>query len=269
MCSVKRLLGGLVVAVVLLAFSRPASADDKPAKSKKAETPEQAIEFLAAASKAGDLAAALDQIAPPFHDIMRLFILHEEAYEVLTAALDQKFGKEPRKGFGMGVKYDLLRIQKIEILAKDKGDGARVKFSVRETLKSFHHDGSDILETSYLAVKEGDGWKVLRPFTALIFDASKEDMTEESTSKKGPDGKEIGVFKITFKKDLDEVGRKLRTSIETREEAKLPELLVQAKREKAIAEKVAADVKGGVYKTRKEATDAKEAALRQADKKNP
>lgn len=96
MCSVKYFLGGIGMTLLVVAFTAPAA--DKPVKPKKAETPEQAIELLAAASRAKDLEAALDQIAQPFHDIMRWYILSEDA-DVLLDALDQKFGKEPRKGF--------------------------------------------------------------------------------------------------------------------------------------------------------------------------
>jgi hypothetical protein len=268
MWSVKYLLGRVGTAVFLVAIAgSPAVADDKPTKPKRAETPEQAVELLAAASKAGDPEAALDQIAQPFHDLMRWHILNEEADDVLGAALDATFGKEQRKGFRMEVKRDLLRIQRIEILAKEKGTDTRAKLRIRETVESFHHEGYDVVETSYLAVKDGDGWKLLRPFTALTFAASHEDMTEEGGSKKGPDGKEIGMYKFTFKKDLDAVGRNLQAALEKQEGKKLPELLDRASHEKAAAERVAAAVKGGTYKTRKEATDAYQVALRTADKK--
>jgi hypothetical protein len=267
MKSVNQLLRRTGAAVFLIAFACSAVADHKPVKPKKAETPEQAVEYLAAASKAGDLQAALDQIAQPFHDLMLWHVLQEEADDILTAALDQKFGKEKRTGFRMEVKQDLLRIQKVEILSKDKGTDARVKLGVRETVKSFHHEGHDVVETSYLAVRDGDHWKVLRPFTALIFDAPSGDVTEEGVSTKGPGGKESGVFKVTFKKDADVVARDWQKALEKREGQTLRELLERARRDREAAEKVAARVKAGDYKTRAEATDAYEAALRPAGKK--
>ena len=266
MKSVNQLLRRTGAAIFLIAFASPAVGSDKPAKPKKAETPEQAVELLSAASKAGDLQAALDQIAQPFHDLMLWHVLQEEADDTLAAALDQKFGKEKRTGFRMEVKQDLLRIQKVEILGKDKGTDARVKLRVRETVRSFHDKGNDIAETSYLAVRDDSGWKLLRPFTALTFDAGKEDLTEELGSEKGSDGKEVEVFKFTFKKDLDALGRQARATLEEREGKKLPDLLDEARRAKAAAEKVAAGVKAGTYKTRAEATGAYEAALRLGDK---
>ncbi|HKB35532.1 MAG TPA: hypothetical protein VKD72_03705, partial [Gemmataceae bacterium] len=220
---VKHLLGCAGSAVFLVTFALPAVGDDKPAKPKTAQTPEQAVELLAAASKAGDLQAALGQIAQQFRDLMLWYVLQEEADDILTAALDQKFGKEKRSGFRMEVKQDLLRIQKIEFLGRDKGTDARVKLRVRETVRSFHHEGHDVVETSYLAVRDGSGWKLLRPFTALTFDADKEDLIEESGSEKGSDGKEVGVFKFTFKKDLDALGRKVQATLEEREGKKLRE----------------------------------------------
>ena len=269
MKSVNQRVGRTGTAIFLIAFASPAVASDKPAKPKKAESPEQAVELVAAASKVGDLQAALDQIAQPFHDLMLWHVLCEEADDTLSAALDQKLGKEKRTGFRMEVKQDLLRIQKVEILGTEKWTDARVKLGVRETVRSFHHEGHDVVETSYLAVRDGDRWKVLRPFTALIFDAPAGDVTEEGASKKGPDGKESGVFKITFKKDHDVVGRDWQKALEKREGKTLRELLDRARLDREAAEKIAARVKAGDYKTRAEATDAYEAALRAADKKKP
>src|SRR5215204_4203564 len=103
MTSVKHLLSRAGAAVFLVAVVRPATADGQPAKAKTAETPEQAVELLAAASKAGDLQAALGQIAQPFHDLMVWHVLEEEADDIRTAALDQKFGREKRTGFRMEV----------------------------------------------------------------------------------------------------------------------------------------------------------------------
>jgi hypothetical protein len=265
----KDLLGGPGAFIFLVGFTLPTLSDGKPAEPKNAATPEQAVEFLAAASKAGDVHAALHQIGQPFHDLMLWYILQEETDDILRTALDQKFGKEKRKGFRMEVKRDLLRIRRIEILARDKGDGPRVKVRVRETVRSFQREGNDIVETTYLAVKEGDRWKVLRPFTALIFGSSEEDLAQEVASAKGPDGKETEVFKLTFKTDLGALGRKMQTAVEQREGGALPELVERARRTRAVAQKVAADVKGGRYTRRGEATNAFQEALRRADGKRP
>jgi hypothetical protein len=267
MGGVTKLPGCFAAAIFSIAIASPVLAEDKPAKSKKAETPEQAIEFLAEASKAGDAAAALGQIAEPFHDIMLYYILAEKAENDVRAALDEKFGKEKRRGFTPGVEVHLLAIRKIEILGKEKESDTRVKFSVRETFKSLQIEGDEIVETTFLAIKDADSWKVLRPFTALHLDLHDDDMTEKFNSKKGPDGKEAGFYKITFKKDLDVIGKNVQKIVEKRESAPLPELLVKEKRRLAIAEKVAADVKRDVYKTREEATKAYEEAVDRADKK--
>src|SRR5262249_26462912 len=199
----RRCIGAVCLAMALAA---PGFADEKPAGPKKAATPEQAVEFLAAASKAGDVEAALGQIAQPFHDVMRWFILLEEADDIVNVALDAKFGKDQRKGFRMEVKYDTLRIKKSEVLTADKKSDTRVKLSIRETVKSFQHDGDDVVETSYLAIKEGDQWKLLRPFTALIFGADEKDITQKTSRTKDANGKEVTVFKLTFNKDLVAMG---------------------------------------------------------------
>jgi hypothetical protein len=249
-----------------LTFAR---ADDKPAAPKKAATPEQAVEFLAAASNAGDVEGALNQIAQPFQDLIRFAILQEEADDILKAALDAKFGTERRDGFRPEAKYDLLRIRKVEILAKEKQSDTRVQLTVREAGKSFHHAGEDIIEMPYLAVKDGDQWKLLRPFTALMLASNDKDMTEKSSREKGADGKEIDVYKLTFKKDLAALGDAMRQRLEKDEGKQMPVLLAQAKQPKTIAETLAADIKSGKYKTRKEAAAAFEEAVRRAEKKEP
>lgn len=253
MSRCKGLLGCIVTVCWLVAFPCAALGDNNPAKARKAATPEQAVELLAAASKAGDLKVALELIAQPFHDVMLLIILEEEADDILRATLDQKFGKERRRGFRMEVKKDLLRIKKVEILAKDKEKDGKVKLAVRETVQSFQHGGTDTVETTYLAVKKGETWKLLRPFTALLFSASEEDMKQDAVRKKGPDGKETWAFKITFKKDLNVLGHNLQKALEERAGTQLPEMVDRSKRAKAIAEKVAAEIKRGTYKKRQDA----------------
>jgi hypothetical protein len=215
---------------------------------------------LEAASKAGDLQGALHRAAQPFHDLMLSFILAEEADDVLRAALNEKFGLERRKGFRMEVKQDLLRIRSLKVLAKEAVSETRVKFTVRETVRSFQRDGDDIADVQYLVVKDGASWKVLRPFTALVFGASQEEYTK--ATEKGVDGKEITVFKIKFNKELDELGRYWVKRLEEDEKKKLSEVLAERKRAKTVAERVAADVKRGKYKTRKEAMEAYEVAVR-------
>jgi hypothetical protein len=229
----------------------------QPSK-KLAGKPEQAVKFLVAASKAGDLPAALKQIAQPFRGCMQVFVLEEEIDDLLRAALDAKFGKEQRKGFRMEVKRDLLRIRKIEILSKTVKSKGRVKFIVRETVQSFGGDRDDLVETAYLAIKEKGGWKLLRPFTALVFGYAKQKQVE----RKGLDGKKILVFQLSFAQELDDLGRTMQAELQERQfkGKKLPAILADLRRLKSLAEQVAKDIRQGKYKTRNDATAAFENA---------
>lgn len=244
--------GYVNVGLCLLAFTCPLGADE-PAGPKAASTPEQAVELLEAASKAGDLAGALHQIAQPFQDVMLSMILMEEADDVLNAALDEAFGKEPPAGFRMEVKRDLLRIQSAKILAKEVVSDKRVKLLVRETVKSFHHEGEDIAEMYYLAVNNGERWTLFRPFTALVFGATSDEYTR--AAEQGPDGKEITIHKIKFQKELDELGREMVNRLQM-EGKQLPELLARQRRIKEAAEKIAQDIRAGKYTSRDEAFEA-------------
>jgi hypothetical protein len=263
MCLVR----GVCLASAIFTLA-PLFSADHPVP-KRATTPEQAIEFLAAASKTGDVQTALGQIAQPFHDVMLWFIVSEEADDILGAALDGRFGKQRRAGFRMEVKQDLLRIQRIQVIAKRVKGDTRVELTVRETVKSFQRDGSDVIETSYLALKEGGAWKLLRPFTAVAFGASRDEMTEERAVEKGPGGQQILVFRLTFKKPLDEVGRDLQRALERRAGKKLPQVLDDAMRRRAAAQKLAGEITGGKYKTRDEAMEAFGKSQRQIEQDKP
>lgn len=232
--------------------------------TKGASSPEQAVEFLSAASRSGDLPACLELIAPPFHDLMRMFILEEEADDILGAALDEKFGKERRGGFRMEVKRDLLRIRKVEILSRVVESDTRVKLTVRETVKSFQREGDDLAEVPYVAIKDADGWRLLRPFTALLFFFDSEAGVARKVEQiKDADGKDILLFKLTLQKELDELGRRMQQVSERKRKKTMPEVLAQSRRTKEVAEKVAGEVKGGKYPTREAADDAFRVAIRE------
>jgi hypothetical protein len=195
--------------------------------------------------------------AQPFRDFLLWNVLMEEADDVLRDALNAKFGPEPRIGFRMEVKQDLLRIQNIRILTKEVVSEDRVKFTVRETLLGFQHEGVDIGEFDYLAVKEGGNWKLFRPFTSLMFNASNEESWK--ITEKGTDGEETTIYKYKFKKELDELGREWIEAMES-DGKKFAELIVKAKREKDIAARIASEVMEGKHQTRKDALAAEKEA---------
>lgn len=250
----------VVFAAVLL---RPGFAQEPASKPSNESTPEASVRALAKASKAGDLDRALEQIAVPFRELMRLFILEEEADDILRAALDKKFGKQRRVGFRMEVKRDILRIQSLTILSKTQVNENRVKLTVREVVKSFKHAGNDIADVVYLAVREDGQWRLYRPFTALVFGATKEE--SRLVTEKGPDGKERQIFKIEFKRELDELARETKKKIESKDKT-LSELLAEKQKIKDAAKKLATDVKAGKFASRKEANDAMKSLAREISK---
>jgi hypothetical protein len=263
------LVRGLGLVSAFLALAPLFGSNKAEPGPKKAATPEQAVEFLASASKAGDVQAALGQMAQPFHDIMLWFVLNEDAEDTLRAALERRFGKQRTEGFRMEVKQDLIRIQRIQVLARRVKSDTRVELTVRETARSFQRDGSDVIETSYLALKENGVWKVLRPFTALVFGASEKEMTQERAVEKGPGGEQVLIFRLTFKKPLDEFGRDLQRALEKREGKKLHQVLEEARRQRAAAEKLAGEIAGGKYTTRNEAMEAFRSAQRRLEHAGP
>jgi len=262
----KSLLAGTCAVLSLIASTQPVRAREGRAGRTKPSSPEQAVEFLVAASRAGDLPACLDQIAPPFHDLMLMFILEEEADDILQAALDEKFGKKQQVGFRMEVKQDLLRIRKVKILSKVVESDTRVKLMVRETVKSFQREGDDLVEVPYLAIKDADGWRVLRPFIVLFFGGSEVGVTQKVEKVKDPRGKDLILFKMTFTRELDELGRQVQQGYEGKRKKTIPEVIADLRRTKAVAENVATEVKGGKYPTREAADDAFQRAILQTSK---
>lgn len=234
-------------------------AQPQPAHRPVATTPEQAIELLQKASKARDLEGVLQLSAQPYRDFLLWNVLMEEAMDVLHDTMDETFGFEPRIGFRMEVKQDLLRIQNIQILNKEVVSEDRVMFTVRETLLSFHHEGVDIAEFDYLAVKEGANWKLFRPFTALLFNASKEEYSK--ITERGADGEETTIYKYRFKTELDELGRIWIEAMEL-DRRKFAELIAQARQEKEIAVRIASEVMDGKFQTHQEAMAAEKEAIR-------
>jgi len=144
-------------------------------------------------------------------------------------------------------------------------DENRVKLRGRETVRSFKHAGNDIGEMDYLAVKAGRSWKLYRPFTALIFGASDDEIQREE--EKEADGKAIRNFNITFKKELDVMTKEYLAAIKKGQGKSIDEVLRNKRRVKVLAERFAKRIKDGEFETRAAAHRAYEAALKDSEAK--
>lgn len=214
-----------------------------------AQTPEQAVELLAEACRAGDPERALKHIAQPFRDVMMFYILGDEADDILYSALDTAFGPEPRPGFRTEVQRELLRIRKLDILTKESKGSTKVKLTIRETLESLHHEEDDVVEVPYTAVQVGEGWKLLRPFRPLILLSGQRRPTIEKWRQ--------GNRTTDFTRDLDGLARDLQKWDEAK---KLAQDLARAHTNKELAQKIADEIKARKYSSRHEALTAYEAA---------
>src|SRR5712692_7033925 len=139
----------------------------------RAATPEEAIKFLAQASKAGDLQAYISCLAEPFRGMRRALVEVLDAQKGLFEALDEKFGKTagPQQHPAINdMKKTYLEMSikgKPEVTSKKEMNGGTVLLEIRVLQKG--DDGKDILEMEkFTAMKEGDTWK-LAPWEKMKF----------------------------------------------------------------------------------------------------
>jgi hypothetical protein len=109
--------------------------------------------------------AVIELIAQPYHELMlyRYLTEHNQAFE---DAILVKFSV-PARRVRDAVMEDLTRMEAIEILNTDKVTSYCVRLSVREKLRTDVISPKQMkeVETQYIAIKEGGGWKLLRPIT--------------------------------------------------------------------------------------------------------
>jgi hypothetical protein len=184
-----------VMSLVALVFlGRGLPADEKPAKPGLAKTPEEAVQRFLKAQQTGDLEAMVPLTAGPVGKVYALMPAVFKTGQEFEAALDRKFGKDPA-GRRM---FDLKQTAvpgKFEIREKKEVTRDRVEVTVwtwrkvpAPQVKPGDRNRMEVaLEDVLVAVKEGNGWKLLQP---LPFSSR----TMKQVRKKGAGGKEVRVL---------------------------------------------------------------------------
>jgi hypothetical protein len=217
----------LLLALLLAPLIR---ADEQRPKPKAANTPEQAVKFLLEAAKAGDVDGFHAQLGANTHAAMQM----ARAAENYFAALDDKFGKNPKSRPRPSVTEGFFKMNRYEIRERVVKDGKRVDLTVWEIGKN--KDGDEFIhEETWVCVKQPNGWKIVFPPKGVITQAIR----------KKADGKEvrIGVLKT---REFD-AGKSAQEAKMWLEAAQVLQSLVK-------------EIRGGSYSSRDEA----EAALRKA-----
>jgi hypothetical protein len=256
------LIGIAWLAVVSIAFPDLVPAGE-PKTRTPPSSPEKAVEAYFAALKAKDYPAAIQLLAQPYHDL----VLYRYLADRTNAAHDAILAKFPVGAVRIrdAVMEDLTRTEAIEIISTDKVTSFCVRFGVRESLWTgvIAPKQTKEVETEYVAVKEGGGWKLLRPVTHdfLSGKVDAKDAEVKSSVKRDQSGT---IYRIRFAREIDLIGKDAldRLSGEKLKGRKLAEALELLQRTAAVAEKVAAQTLAGKYKSADEADKAHQEELR-------
>jgi hypothetical protein len=238
----------MTLAVLLCAAVLAQAAKARPAKTKLASTPEEAVTFVAEAMRAGDPDAVLAQTAEPNYTMLSLQMKMMRALEGLEAALEKKFGKDPkRKGERASIKESMQRTMRIMVVGKKMLGNNEVQLTIWQTGKDpFEGKKERITETTWTAVKVGKGWKLLLPMGGST---SSDDLV----TRKGPDGKEV---KVQIMKAWAPKAKEVEFTKKF-----YPKYL-------ATMEKIKREVEKGKYKSRTEVEKALKAAGEALQKEN-
>lgn len=147
--------GNRLTAVLLVAAL---ASSGQAQKSKGAATPEEAVQNLVTAARAGDVDAVLNQMTAPAREMLKVFQGQEDVRKAFAAALDQKFGKDPADRPHRSLKEQLTTLKTMAIASKTEQGKDRMLLKVKSTTVL---DGKEqTKEENLLAVKEGDTWKL-------------------------------------------------------------------------------------------------------------
>ncbi len=181
---------GLVVSMLLAVAPGQAGEQLPPAKS-----PEEAVQNLMTAIRAGDAEQFLSQLGSPAFEALREEIAFEALERDWHKTFDAQFGKSrnpsPEHSF-----LDALREREIiQVVDKENRTDGKVILTVWTTdANRWRPPGLHrpyVLESKWLAVQECGAWKI------ALFAA---DTTGEKIIKKGPDGREaeVTVSEVNF-----------------------------------------------------------------------
>ncbi len=232
----------LLALAVFVAAAVPAQAAAvrKPAKSKLASSPEEAVKCLAEAFQAGDVQGVLAQLAEPVRTMAQAHLEIMEANRALDAAINKKFGKG-QKNPTPDVKEEMMRTRKLLVIGKEPRGEGKVRLTIWETRRNPADKEDRITEKTWTAVKVGKGWKLIIPMSGSI-------SSRDTVTKKGPGGNEVKVH-------IEKPGK-------DEEDPKMLEAMKKLlPKYRQALQKCKEDVEAGKYKTREEAR----AAMRKAD----
>jgi hypothetical protein len=235
------------------AFQAGAGQKASSAKRKGAATPEQAVEALVKARKAGDVDGYLAQTAEPTRSELVMTLCVPLAREHFEAALVKKLGPAkppaPGKGFVIPISFhiptvtEFLRsLMSIRILSKKARGTGEVELGVWETRRRVDVKGwPDLnIKRQLTAVDTGEGWKLRFPVFCI---------EKFSGAQKDPDGKRVEFF-------VEDMPPR-----DYRDEEDRRKWLPELPRWVAVVEGLARDVRAGKFKSREQA----EAALEKAE----
>jgi hypothetical protein len=232
----------------MLGTSGPGRGAEADAKGKAAATPEEAVRLVLQASRAGNAAGILAQVAEPNRTLLRAQLETLQLFEEFQNLLKDRFGKDPRGRDFPSVKEGLRAVKDLRVLGTKRqgSDKGRVELTIWEVRKL--PDGKQrVSKHTWTALRQGTAWKLLLPVEAVKTKKQRE---------KGPDGKEVEVHV--------DVGEPPPPNPRQVEYARK----VLPKYRETMA-RLFKEVKGGKYKTREQAGAALEDAMRALEKANP
>jgi hypothetical protein len=210
-------------------------AEDRPAKPKAADSPEQAVALLAEAAKTGDADAFLAQLGAHARASFEM----GRAIDAYQAALDAKFGKAAGRDTGHFVREELDQFKASSHRVRGRAD--RGDSRVDLTVWVITRDGDrkeHVQEETWTSLKEAAGWKIVFPGKGVAKKATRKDA----------DGHELEVTVITAK------GYDPTTSAEEEKAARAAV---------GLLDQLTKDVKSGKYTTREKAEEALDEAKKQ------
>jgi hypothetical protein len=205
----------------------------------KATTPGEAVKYLLEAAKADDVGGFQAQLAAHTRAMMQM----GRAFEAYFAALEEKFGKNPKPGFKPPVKELLLPFKSKTYQVRDQvaKDKERVDLTVWEITKGKNGKES-IREETWVSIKEPSGWKIVLPPKGVVKDAVRKDAN----------GKEV---KISVLKTREFDANKIAGEAKMWREAE------------QVLESLTKDIKAGKYPSREKAEAALLKAKQQLQKR--
>src|SRR5438445_1596576 len=131
----------------------------------RATTPEEAVKYLAEASRVGDLQAYISCLAEPFRGMRKALVDILDAQKTFFEALDEKFGRTAGPQVHTAINsmkktYLQMRIMgEPKVASKKQMEDGSLVLEIRALEKG--DDGKDTADVEkFTAMKEGTTWKL-------------------------------------------------------------------------------------------------------------